>query len=92
MPLTATERSLRARIAAHTRWSKVPPADRSRQTAAGTRALADRFLAQAAAEHPDLPDTDLRKLADSLLRAYMCKLAFASAKARRARARAGGVT
>lgn len=75
MPLTATERSLRSKIAAHESWSRT--SDRSARTANARKALEDKFLAEA--------DGDPKRAA-SLRKAYFARLALKSAKARRRRA------
>jgi hypothetical protein len=80
--LTRTQRVLRARMAANTRWSD--PQSRS--------AHADRRLERFAAEvDPDgkLPEPERIALAKQRRRAYMQRLALASSKARAAR-KAGG--
>ena len=80
--LTRTQRVLRARIAANTRWSS--PGARTGQ--------ADKRLARFAAEvDPDgkLPEDERIALARQRRRAYMQALALASSKARGAR-KAGG--
>jgi len=74
MPLTASERSLRGQIAAHTSWANTT--DRPGRTAKARKALDDKFLAEA--------DGDPRR-AESLRKAYYAKLALKSAQARRRR-------
>ena len=74
MPLTPTERSLRAKIAVHTSWANTP--DRSTRTANARKALQDKFLAEA--------DGDPKR-AESLRRAYYARLALRSAQARKRR-------
>src|SRR5258707_14974723 len=74
MPLTPTERSLRAKIAVHTSWANTP--DRSTRTANARKALEDKFLAEA--------DGDPVR-AESLRRAFYAKLALKSAQARKRR-------
>jgi hypothetical protein len=78
MPLTPTERSLRAKIAVHTSWAKT--LDKPARTANARKALEDKFLAEA--------DGDPAR-AESLRRAFYAKLALKSAQSRRAKA-AGG--
>lgn len=77
--LTPEQRSLRARIAANTRWSR----DRDRKTNAerGQNGLLARFEREV---DPDgtLPPAERRKLAENARRAHMQRLAFASSKAR----------
>ena len=80
--LSPAERSLRASIAVHTRWSNTSAADRRRQADRGHAALLATFAAQV---DPDgtLPPDELAKRVENLRRAHMKKLALASAKARR---------
>lgn len=75
MPLTASERSLRARIGANTSWAKTE--DRSARTAPARKAFEDRFLAEAGGDP---------RRAESLRKAYFARLALKSAQARRRRA------
>lgn len=80
--LTATQRALRARVAANTRWSS--PRARTNQ--------ADRRLQRFADEiDPErkLPEDERLALAIQRRRAYMQGLALASSRARAAR-KAGG--
>lgn len=80
--LTPAERSLRASIAAHSRWATTPTAERRRQADRGQAALVARFAAQV---DPDgtLPPDERDKLARNAYAAHMKRLALASAKARR---------
>jgi hypothetical protein len=71
---TQTERTLRAKIAAHESWGRTT--DRSARTAKARRAFEDKFLAEA--------DGDPRR-AESLRRAYYARLAMLSSRARRRR-------
>lgn len=80
-PEAISERSLRARLAAHARWAKTP--DRQSATAAARQANLDRFEKQVAAEHPDLDEFTRAKLADNLKTAHYLRMAYRSAKARR---------
>lgn len=77
---TASERNLRAQIAAHASWAHTP--DRTARTAPARRALAARF------EHevdPDglLPAAERAKRAENARKAYYARLALTSAVARR---------
>ena len=76
--LTASERVLLGRQAAHESWANTE--DRSARTAPARAALEQKFLDQAGGD-------PLR--AASLRNAYYARLALASAKARRARRQAG---
>lgn len=80
--LTPAERTLRARIAAYESWAMTP--DRSARTAPAREAALRRFEDQV---DPDrtLPDAERARRAESARRAYFTRLAFASAKARRAK-------
>lgn len=80
--LTAAERSLRGRLAAHASWANTP--DRSARTAAARRAALDRFEREV---DPDgtLSPTERGLRAESARKAYFSGLALKSAKARRGR-------
>lgn len=87
--LTPEQRTLRARIAAATRWGRIPTDQRRTASAPGRQAFLDRFLREVDAENPGLPATEREKLAASKLSAYMAGLALKSSRARsRARSRA----
>jgi len=73
--LASTERSLRARIAAHERWAREP--DRSAATAAARQANDDRYLKAARALHPGLSEDEIRVRAANLRSADMTRLARA---------------
>jgi hypothetical protein len=77
------DRTLAARIAANIRWSREDPAEQGRKMRAGLEA---RFLREV---DPDgtLPEAERLRRAESARKAYYQRLALASAKARRARAR-----
>lgn len=74
------DRSTAARIAAHESWAKT--SDRTARTAAGTKALLDKFEREV---DPDgvLPLDERRKRAESAKKAYFVRLAARSAAARR---------
>lgn len=78
--LTASERALRARIAAHTLHARV--ADPSAHTAPARRAFLDRFDREV---DPDgvLPENERHRRAEHARKAYFARLALASARARR---------
>ena len=83
--LSPAERTLRARLAAHTMHAQHD----ARRTTASARAV---FLARFEAEvDPDgrLTPEERRRRAEHARRAYFTRLALASAKARRARRRGG---
>ena len=86
LKLTPEQRTLRASIAAHTRWSKEDPAANAARGQAG---LLARFEREARAADPGLPDAEVARRAQSAYQAHMGRLSFASSKARAAR-KAGG--
>jgi hypothetical protein len=77
--LTPEARTLSARIAAHTRWSREDPAANAARGQAG---LLARFVREV---DPDglLPEAERQRRAQAARRAHMCRLALASGKARR---------
>jgi hypothetical protein len=77
--LTPEQRSLRARIAANTRWSREDPAATAARGQAG---LLAKFVDQV---DPDrvLPEDERLRRAEAARRAHMQRLAFLSSKARR---------
>ena len=81
--LTPAERSLRASIAAHTRWSNTSAADRRRQADRGHAALLATF-----AEQVDpgglLNEDERQRRARNAYTAHMKRLALRSSQARRA--------
>lgn len=82
--MTPAQRSLRARIAAHSKWAQQ---DRVAGTSAARRAFNDRFERLV---DPDqaLDEAERRRRADSARKAHFAQLALASASARRGRGRA----
>jgi hypothetical protein len=76
--LSQDQRTLRARLAAHTSWANTT--DRSSRTANARKAFEDKFLAEA--------DGDPKR-AESLRRAYYARLALRSAQARKRRSGGG---
>jgi hypothetical protein len=80
--LTPAQRSIRATIAAHTRWSREDPSVNGERGQAGLRARFDR---EARAADPGLTDAEYARRAEQLYKAHMAALAFASSKARRIR-------
>jgi hypothetical protein len=76
--LSPAERTLRAKLAAHTKWATHDPVE---GTAAARAAFLDRFDAQV---DPSITDPAERaRRAASLRKAYFARLALASARARR---------
>ncbi len=82
--LTPAERSMRASIAAQTRWSNT---DRRQASADARRRQLERYEAQVDPEGVLAPE-ERAKRADNALRADMQRLALKSAKARRIKAEA----
>lgn len=78
-PLTSSERSQRAKIAAHARWAQHDPNAHALKMQAALRAKFEREA------DPDgaLPEAERQRRAEQLYKAHMARLAFASAKARR---------
>ena len=78
-PLTPAERSLRARLAAHTLHSKVDPTE---HTAPARAAFLERFEREV---DPDgkLDPKERARRAEHARKAYFARLALKSAKARR---------
>ncbi len=77
--LTSSERSQRARIAAHTKWANTDPV-------AGTAKAREAFLGGFEAKvDPEgvLPETERRRRAEHARKAYFTGLALKSALARR---------
>ena len=85
MPLTPALRSQRARIAALARWAKEDPKPTADRAQRGLRA---KFERETREQFPDLSGPEFARRSDALYRAHMSRLAFASAKARSARAKA----
>lgn len=79
-----TERTLQARLAANTRWSREDPAEQGRVMRAG---LARKFLDEVDPRR-ELPEPERLRRAECAKRAFYQRLALRSAKARRARATA----
>lgn len=78
-PLRPQERVLRARLAAHTKWSRYDPRE-------GTQKARDAFLTSFLDKvDPDrvLPEDERLRRADSARRAHFTKMALASARSRR---------
>jgi hypothetical protein len=77
--LSSSERTIRARLAANTRWSRD---DRKAGTQAAREAFYRRFEAEVDPTGSLSPEERARR-AESAMRAWMNRLALASAKARR---------
>lgn len=73
-------RSLRARLAAHSSWANtLDPASRTAKARAAANA---RFEREARAKHPDATDAQIARIAEHLRKAHFTRLALASAQAR----------
>lgn len=79
MPLTPEQRSLRSRLAAHTRWANEDPRD---QMSAAREKFDERFEKQV---DPDgiLPLEERRRRTEAARKAYFTQLAFKSSRARK---------
>lgn len=89
MPMTPAQRTMRARLASHTSWSKT--ADRHARTAPATKASTwDRFEAEVRAEAAErgvtLTDAQLQPMVQSRRSAYYTRLSMKAAAARSAKA------
>lgn len=80
--LTPAQRTLRAKVAAHTSWANT--SDRAARTAKARQAAADRFEKLV---DPDglLPPDERKQRAASASKAHYLKMAAASAESRRSR-------
>jgi hypothetical protein len=80
--MTAAQRSLRAKIAAHTSWANT--VNRAARTSAARKAAHDRFERQV---DPDgvLPSAERARRAESARHAYFSALALRSARKRQRR-------
>lgn len=77
--LTPAQRSIRARIAANTRWAAETGKANAERAQAGLRA---KFLRDTRERFPDLSDAEITRRAESAFRAHMQRLALKSSKAR----------
>lgn len=77
--LTPEQRTLRAKLAAHARWSKVT--DRTAATAPARKALHDRIAAEIDPDNKLDPLERARRV-DSAVKAHMLRLSLKSSKAR----------
>lgn len=80
--MTPAERSMRARIAAHSRLANASEADRRDMTAAARRAFADRWERQVDPDGVLAPDERARR-ADHAKAAHFHRMALKSAQSRR---------
>lgn len=84
--MNPTERSLRASLAAHTSWANT--LDPTSRTAKARAAANGRFEREARERHPNASDEQIARAAEHLRSAHFKRLALASARARRAKAKA----
>jgi hypothetical protein len=82
VPLTPAERTIRAKIAANTKWGHTE--DRAAATAAARRAH-DKKFEELADPNGKLPPAERARRAKSLRNAHFQRLAMKSAQARRRR-------
>lgn len=83
MSLTPSERTLRARLAAHSLHSRIR--DESAHTAPARQAFLSRFERDVD-PHGDLPEEERKRRAEHARKAYFTRLALTSVRARRAAA------
>jgi hypothetical protein len=76
--------TIRGQIAAHTRWSKAGPKQRTEHGAKGQAGLMARFEREVDPNN-ELPEAERRQRAESLRKAYMARLVMARHRARQAR-------
>ena len=84
--LTPEQRTLRARIAAYTRWAHEDPRPTAERAQAGLR---EKFRRQVREEFPDLDEAELERRAEAAYRAHFTWLSYRASRARAARERGG---
>jgi hypothetical protein len=84
--VTPEQRTMRARLAAYTRWSKEDPSDPNGSLRRAQKASMDRFEREV---DPDqkLPPAERARRAEAARRAYFTRLALMSSQARSRRKR-----
>jgi hypothetical protein len=87
--LSPEQRTARASIAGHTRWSKANDADRKANGEAGQKGLLAKFEREIREADPGASDAEVARRAESARKAHFARMAFNSSKARAAR-KAGG--
>jgi hypothetical protein len=75
------DRTLRARLAAHTSWANT--ADPSSRTAKARAAATEKWTAKARELHPDGDDALIARTAEHLRKAHFARMGMASAAKRR---------
>lgn len=85
--INPAERTLAARLAAHTRWARLSPTERAAATAKARRHGPGHLEWHMGQVDPEgrLPEADRRRMAENHRQAYFARLALESAKARRAK-------
>lgn len=78
--LTSSERVLRARLAAHKRWSQEDPQANAVRAQAG---LLDKFRREIVAEQGDIAEPELTRRAQARRREHMTRIAFKRSRAAR---------
>jgi len=81
--MTPEERTLRARLAAHSQWAN--ELDPTARTAKARKAADDRFVRQARELHPEATEEQIARAAEHLRKAHFTRMGLASARARRAK-------
>lgn len=71
--LTPGERTLRARLAAHARWSQEDPTDNAKRAQAG---LLGKFRREIVAEQGEVAEPELTRRAEARRREHMVRIAF----------------
>jgi hypothetical protein len=77
--LTPAQRSVRARIAANTRWAGEDGKANALRAQAGLKA---KFIRETRERFPELADSEIQRRGESAYRAHMQRLALKSSKAR----------
>ncbi|NGY63432.1 hypothetical protein G7043_31365 [Lentzea sp. NEAU-D13] len=80
MALSPAERALRARLAAHTRWSRT---SNSTESTAAARAAFDRRFEDEVDPRRELPEPERVRRAEAARRAHFARLTLKSVTARR---------
>lgn len=75
------DRTLRARLAAHSQWAKEP--DPTSRTAKARAAANGRFVEEARELHPDGSEELIQRTAEHLRKAHFARMGLASAAKRR---------
>lgn len=81
--MTPQERSMRARLGAHTSWARTT--DPSSRTAKARAAATSRFVQEARKLHPNASEEAIERSAEHLRKAHFARLGMASGRARRAK-------